>query len=309
MLGGEADRDIAQKLHLTAAVLSCTSRKELCARFRAVNPATHCDLDRLHKWMQGRALPRARSVYDDWVTLLGLAQGGDWLARCTLEEFRATVARPDGRPITVRAAEPAARRRGGPGILGGLRMLCGSYACYSRAWSPHYPGALIRGSLSIRPGRGAKLFASYSERLVTGSVRIDGEVVVTGRSIHLPLWETEGNLPIFFSLITPGPPASAMCGIMSGVALVAHATLPSSSRVLLIRVPPADALEATNRYLDPTPGFCSADLATLGLNPRHSATLDALAARFFANASEQVLPADQTAFAELLDPEYFAREG
>ena len=54
---GEAYHDIGLKLRLTAAVLACASRKDLCARFRAVNPATHCDLDRLHKWMQGRALP------------------------------------------------------------------------------------------------------------------------------------------------------------------------------------------------------------------------------------------------------------
>ena len=55
----------AAKLRMAAAALGYTSRKELCARFRAVNPATQCDLDRLNKWVQGRALPRAASVYAD----------------------------------------------------------------------------------------------------------------------------------------------------------------------------------------------------------------------------------------------------
>jgi hypothetical protein len=44
---------------MTAAALGCNSRKELCARFRGVNQATQCDLDRLNKWVQGRSLPRA----------------------------------------------------------------------------------------------------------------------------------------------------------------------------------------------------------------------------------------------------------
>ncbi len=52
----------ATKLRLTAAVLGCRGRKEFCARFRAVNPGTHFDLDRSHKWLQGRALPRVERI-------------------------------------------------------------------------------------------------------------------------------------------------------------------------------------------------------------------------------------------------------
>jgi hypothetical protein len=38
---------LAQKLSVTAALLGCATRKELCARFRAVNPATEFDLPQL----------------------------------------------------------------------------------------------------------------------------------------------------------------------------------------------------------------------------------------------------------------------
>jgi hypothetical protein len=43
----------AAKLRLAAATLGCSSRKEFCARFRSVNPATQCDIDPLNKWVQG----------------------------------------------------------------------------------------------------------------------------------------------------------------------------------------------------------------------------------------------------------------
>ena len=52
-------RGLAAKLRITAALLGCATRKELCARFRSVNPATEFDLERSYKWLQGRALPRS----------------------------------------------------------------------------------------------------------------------------------------------------------------------------------------------------------------------------------------------------------
>jgi hypothetical protein len=303
----EMYHEIAVKLRLTAAALECANRKQLCARFRAVNPATHCHLDRLHKWMQGRALPRDPGFYADWAKVLGLSHSAAWLAACAVEELRAAMTRPDGAPVDLPLPEPTPRVRGasgGPGVLGGARMLCGEYTCYSHAWAPRHRGALIRGSLAIRPGKGAKLVATYGETLLSGSMRISGEVTVTGRSIHFLLWEPEGNLPIFFSLIMPGPPASALCGMMSGVAFVAQMALPSAARVLMVRVPVAAALEASNRYLDPSPGFLTDDLASLGLHPTRGTALDALAARYFASPADQVTPADQEAFIELLDPEH-----
>jgi len=52
-------RLFAHKLSITAAILNCATRKELCARFRNVNPATEFELERSYKWLQGRALPRS----------------------------------------------------------------------------------------------------------------------------------------------------------------------------------------------------------------------------------------------------------
>jgi hypothetical protein len=255
------------------------------------------------------ALPRDPGFYADWAKVLDLPHSGAWLAACPVEELRAALTRPDGAPADLPLPEPNVRApsaSGGPAVLGGARMLSGEYACYSHAWSPRHRGALIRGSMAIRPGKGAKLVATYGETLLSGATRISGEVTVTGRSIHFLLWELEGNLPIFFSLIMPGPPASALCGMMSGVAFVAHTALPSATRLLMVRVPASAALEASNRYLDPSPGFLTDDLAPLGLHVARGVALNALAVRYFATLADQVTPADQEAFIEVLDPEHAA---
>ena len=57
--------ELPTKLLVTQELLGCASRKELCARFRDVNPRTEFDLERSHKWMQGRAKPRSGRVYED----------------------------------------------------------------------------------------------------------------------------------------------------------------------------------------------------------------------------------------------------
>ena len=49
-------QEFAIKLRLTAALLGCGTHKDLCARFRAVNPSTGFDLTRSEKWLQGRAI-------------------------------------------------------------------------------------------------------------------------------------------------------------------------------------------------------------------------------------------------------------
>ena len=84
--------EFAAKLRLTAAVLGNATHKGLCARFRAVNPNTPCDIDRLHKWIQGRALPRSPQLYEDWAKVLGTHRPGTWLATCSMNEFRDEIA-------------------------------------------------------------------------------------------------------------------------------------------------------------------------------------------------------------------------
>jgi hypothetical protein len=80
-------RDLAIKLRLTSAVPGCGGRKDLCARFRAANPATHFDLERSHKWLQGRAVPRSATVYEDWAKVIGTQKPGSWIAGCSVEAF------------------------------------------------------------------------------------------------------------------------------------------------------------------------------------------------------------------------------
>ncbi len=97
---------------MAAAALGCNSRKELCARFRGVNQATQCDLDRLNKWVQGRSLPRAISVYADLAAVIGTPNPGRWVADCSLEEFAAELAARTGVDATTLAIPESLGRRG-----------------------------------------------------------------------------------------------------------------------------------------------------------------------------------------------------
>jgi hypothetical protein len=89
-------RDFAMKLRLAAVVLGCTTRKELAAAFRRVNPDTTFDVERADKWLSGKALPRAADVYRDWSKLLRLDRPLEWLASCSVDELVAILAKRDG---------------------------------------------------------------------------------------------------------------------------------------------------------------------------------------------------------------------
>lgn len=89
-------RDIDWKLCLTAAFVGAVTRKDLAAAFRAVNPATAYDLERAHKWLQGRARPREPAVYDDWARLLDLGRPGAWVAGCDAEKLPTGTVRYEG---------------------------------------------------------------------------------------------------------------------------------------------------------------------------------------------------------------------
>lgn len=114
---------------MTALVLGCTSRKDLCVRFRKVNPDTQFDLERANKWMQGRALPRNPQIYADWARVLGTERSTDWLARCTLDAFMAElVSLFNAGPATLRQLADSPAVESGPAA--GF-ALYGHYACYS----------------------------------------------------------------------------------------------------------------------------------------------------------------------------------
>jgi hypothetical protein len=310
-------QDLDAKLRMTAAVLGSANRKEFVGRFRTANPDTLCDLERMHKWLQGRALPRDSSVLDDWAKVVGSARGGTWLASCTLAAFAAEIGPLFGRaPAELLALEPFAgrgARTGAPASaaaprVSGVRFLCGAYASYTPAWSPYARGKFIRGALTITPGRGSSLSATYSETLLGKSVRLTGVLHVAQNTLQMDLTEPGGELPLFFSLFQPRPPASVLCGVLSGVTLVGPEPQPSAGRIVMIRVPESDAVEASNRYFDLAPGVIAADLATLGIDHTEPARVDHLIRDFLLGSGGliQVAAADQAALAAELDPVHIA---
>lgn len=294
--------EFAAKLRLTAIALRCNSRKELCARFRAVNPATHCDVDRMHKWMQGRALPRSAQVLDDLAKVLGSARSGAWLARCSLEAFTQEVSAATGlaeEELRGELHEPAAPAP--VGIAGGLRSLAGRFACYSPAWSPHYRGQLVRGSLAIAPGNGGQAVVTYGEALAGRQVRTTGPLVNSGRVVHALMHEPDGNLPLFLVLHVPGSPASVMTGILAGVAFLSHDPLPAGCCFVAVRVDDDMRLEPTNRYLEFTGPAIAADLAALGLPAALAAQAGPAIAEILAGEPRAADTSHQRALSELLD--------
>ena len=172
--------EFAAKLRLTAALFGCTTGKELCNRFRAINPVTGFDLERSRKWLQGRALPRQIQVYDDWAKLLGTARTGHWLARCTLDAFLdevATLFDADPSDLLRRANQLASRsEQVAVTQHSSGHTLGGAYVAYSHAWSPYHRGQLIRGTLVITPSKGVGLVASYSEMFTGQPVRWAGPI-------------------------------------------------------------------------------------------------------------------------------------
>jgi hypothetical protein len=105
-------------------------------------------------------------------------------------------------------------------------------------------------------------------------VRLTAEAWIGGRSMHLVVREPDGDVPLFISLQIPGPPASVLCGVMSGVAFISQEPLPSACRIVFIRVPDTPRLDATNRYFNPIAGAIGADLVELGLNIPDADRLD-----------------------------------
>jgi hypothetical protein len=273
--------EFALKLRVTAAFLGCATRKDLCARFRAVNPATDADLERVHKWLQGRALPRSSRIYDDWARLVGTGRPPHWLATCTTRQLLDELATLHGadpdRLLALAgagggpASEAADRRPGG-------HYLCGAYACYSHAWSPYYAGHLIRGGLGIEEhAPGEPLLATYVEALPVGALRLSGPITPGARWLTVLLAGSVNAAPLFVSASTPSPPASVLLGILTGVTMMGPDPRPSATRIAMVRVPARpERLEASGRYLLPDEGSIVGDLAGLGLRMPGPAAVDRL---------------------------------
>ncbi len=295
-------RDFARKLRITAALLGCASQKDLCARFRTVNPRTAFALDRSYKWMQGRALPRTAAVYADWAVLLDVGRPVAWLAACSVDEFLDLVC---GRHEVSRAALVGPLERGADGAAPPARdtgaralpiggYLAGAYGCYSHAWSPHFRGKIVRGALTIEPaGANAApgLAATYSQSIPFGRLTVQGPVALTSRSIYLDLSEPAHRRRVSMCLFLPAPPASVLAGVMMGTPAIDSEAQPAATRVVMVRIPAADAaaaLEDSNRYLALAAEPLSGDLAAHGVvaGRRSAAELDALLECFLTGAGE-----------------------
>lgn len=251
-------REFGPKLRATAMALGCDSQKDLAAAFRAANPNTAFDPARSYKWMQGRALPRAARLYEEWARLLDAGRSAAWLAAAPIEAFVQVVGARHG------IAPEALRERAGLGadpVAAGYGILpddfvCGAYATFSHAQSPHFAGRIIRGSACIAPAprRADGLVATVAQRWAGQRAAAHGRARLFGHSLSLQLDVPTGNVaPLFCSLFRPTPPASVLAGIMCATtAIHPGGQPPYATRVVMVRVPlTAPELEESNRYLDP----------------------------------------------------------
>jgi hypothetical protein len=295
--------DIPAKLRATMAALGCHTRKELVARFRTSNPRSACDIEPLHKWMQGRATPRLAGFYDEWAALIGLARPGAWIATCTLETFLAETTACSGFDDSTlrRSAAPKPARLGPAaqthGLLGGLASLCGTYLCWSRATSPHYPNHIIRGLLQLAPDRDASLRANYSEHLPSGEIVMEGRAAISGRTLNIEMGHPDSGLTMVIVAHVPGPPVSVLCGLSVGASALASEALPSAEAILAVRATMAGSANVPNGYMRICQSALSADLAAIGIMGPASDAVAARAVSFLSPPPLQVPRAVQSGFA------------
>ena len=236
-------RDFAMKLRLAAVVLGCTTRKDLAAAFRGLNPDTTFDVERADKWLSGKALPRAADVYRDWSRLLALDRPHEWMAACSADELLEVLATQAGvaPKLLLEGARDfpnGARRHLAPRpIDSGAGFIEGAYACYSYSFSPYFPGWLIRSSMLIGPGHGPGSVA-YSHNMPPLPTRFSGEITFNGRGMQIALHQTAaGDMRIYMALFGPAPPATVLAGMLCGAAVVTPEPEPSAARIILIRLP------------------------------------------------------------------------
>lgn len=305
-------QEFGAKLRITAAVFGCTSQKALDALFRAADPNTAFDLARSYKWIQGRSVPRESKVYIEWARLLDTTYDADWLASCTLETFAETVGQRHGIAphdlLAVIGTELVAMAS----VDVPNHFLCGTYAVYVNAQSPHYAGRLIRGSLTIVPDSGSSqgLVATLVEHFVGLRAAFSGPVLTVpyGLAAHLHS-ETGTFASAFVGFFHPTPPASLLVGIIASFAAPHPGVQPPyAARLLAVRVPPGavEMIETSNRYMEFDDDLAS-DLGALGLpvdavpelSPRMTAWLAGTDWRWA--GSDRLSPSDHIELVSLAD--------
>ena len=121
----------------------------------------------------------------------------------------------------------------------------GAYACYTYAFTPYFPGWLIRSSMLIGPGHGVGSVA-YRENVPQSPCRFSGDITFNGRGMQIALRQTAGgDIRIYMALFGPAPPATVLAGILCGAAIVTPESEPTAARIILIRLPgPSPAFDA-----------------------------------------------------------------
>ncbi|MFZ1426614.1 MAG: hypothetical protein WAS21_07600 [Geminicoccaceae bacterium] len=310
-------RDFAVKLRLAAVVLGCTTRKDLAAAFRGVNPATTFDVERADKWLSGKALPRGSDVYRDWSKLLALDHTFEWLASCSADELLAILTKRDGvapNLLLERARDfpHGARRQPASRPTGtGAGFVEGAYACYSYAFTPYFPGWLIRSSMIIGPGHGQGSVA-YSHNMPPLPTRFSGDITFNGRGMQIALHQTvAGDMRIYMALFGPAPPATVLAGMLCGAAVVTPEPEPSAARIILIRLPaPSPAFDALYTAFQPEESIAD-DLALAGLQFSDRVEVDRRIKEYLParphNGIEQVATEEYRELVEYFNREHYAR--
>ncbi|MBP7000791.1 hypothetical protein [Amaricoccus sp.] len=259
--------DISRKLCLTAAIVGARTRKDLAAAFRRANSRTAFDVERANKWLQGRARPREQQIYDDWALVLGGVSGA-WIADTAFDAFAERVCGglAESRETLMRRAEAfggeafrAAARHGGEAAA----SLAGLYATYSYAWSPYFPGRLIRGAFEFQPAPGG-LAATYTQTRETDRLEASGPVSLMRRALLADLREPQERTAFQFTLFPPMSLGSVLGGLVCGPAVLGADPQPSVSRVVMVRLHgPSERLANSDCILDEGASI-AADLAALG---------------------------------------------
>jgi hypothetical protein len=305
-------RDIDRKLRATAAVLGLVTRKDLAAAFRRVNAATSFDVERAHKWLQGRSSPRDARLYQDWVLVLDIDRSAEWIATSEFDAFLDVVAarhNADQETLAQRAIPThSARSSDANGAHSGL---AGTYVCYSNAWSPYFRGQIVRGALSI----GGVISASpqhvtYLEVLPTGRLQVHGTLAPGSRAVYMSLKEPAGDAQFLFCLFPPTTPVRVLGGFMCGTTIIGSEPSPSVTRIVMIRLPAAsELLHSRSAYL-PKEGSFAQDLVSLGL-PVSSPQIDSRLSEFLCSGDgkglDQPDPTLYRSIVELFDREWLYR--
>jgi len=292
---------LAIKLQLTAAALGCTTGKELCGRFAAVNPATAFTVENAYKWMRGKARPRLSSVYDDWAAVLGLGLSPQFLATASFEAL-AEALKPHvflSDETIAEIAGGAARTEPEAGQAGASwrseHILVGRYLAISPAWASTRRGSLIAGPVDITARPGGALALSYREHLFGQTVEMSGRLAVDGRTAQCTLTCSSTGRLFFFALIVPAPPGSLVAGVFCGNALHDPDARPTACRIVFVRdrALGPEALEARARYIDADAAALAAELGALGY-PAAGAAAEGLLDFLVAPRGDLTIAADTT---------------